>query len=61
MEPEHPPARSAAGAAALCTAAASSLAGVFALTQSVPVTIIAAVLILGLAAIIFIPGHASRR
>jgi hypothetical protein len=36
--------------AAICTAAASSLAGVYVVTSSIPVTIIAAAVVLGLGA-----------
>ncbi|MEU4623501.1 hypothetical protein AB0G04_26450 [Actinoplanes sp. NPDC023801] len=42
--------RNAGESAALCTAATSSIAGAYVLTQSVPVTVIAAVVTLGLAA-----------
>jgi hypothetical protein len=51
MEPSQPQQnRSLATTVTLCTAATSSLTGVYVLTASVPATIIAAVVVFGLSA-----------
>jgi hypothetical protein len=51
MEPSQPPQnRATATTVTLCTAATSSLAGVYLLTASIPATVIAAVVVFGLSA-----------